>query len=455
MPVLSLAMAGLALAQTQPPRADEKPASVEGEVRDMISGLPIERVHVSLRRFANGGWDRYGAQTTAEGKFTISAIPAGNYQTTLDRVGYVVPVEITRGSLTLHAAEKKDNYKIKLVPVGAITGRVLDAEGAAMEGLTVEAELAGKVERSATTDDRGQYRIGGLRPGKYRVRAKTQTIPIPPEIRTDGTTEVNYGATYHPGALDQKSATPLSVGPATDVTGIDIRMVRTPILRIAGKVSGAPQGIKQISVMLQQGGSFGAAGAQAKPDGSFEIWRVVPGKYTAIAMANDAGGVLRSVPVDLDIAESDIENIELRMLPPEDIKGQLEFADENAKPRPPRQQPGQQSGQQQTPQTAPTAQQPVQQQVHRIYLRDPSNMAPFKTADIADDGTFMLEKVAAGKYQVSIGGYPAFVKSVRLGQTADDGPMLDIRSGAAGGALHGIPELLELPASAAWSAIRN
>ena len=49
----------------------------------MISGLPIERVHVSLRRFANGGWDRYGAQTTAEGKFTISAIPAGNYQTTL------------------------------------------------------------------------------------------------------------------------------------------------------------------------------------------------------------------------------------------------------------------------------------------------------------------------------------------------------------------------------------
>ena len=51
-------------------------------------------------------------------------------------------------------------------------------------------------------------------------------------------------------------------------------------------------------------------------------------------------------------------------------------------------------------------------------------MAPFKTADIADDGTFTLEKVAAGKYQVSIGGYPAFVKSVRLGQTADDGPML-------------------------------
>jgi Carboxypeptidase regulatory-like domain len=429
--LLSLAMAGFALAQTQPPRADEKPASVDGEGRDTISGLPIERVHVSLRRFVNGGWDRYGAQTNAEGRFTIIGIPAGNYQVAIDRVGYVVPVEITRGQITLHAAEKKDNYKLKLVPVGSITGHVLDADGAPMEGLTVEAELAGKVERSATTDDRGQYRIGGLRPGKYRVRAKTQALPIPPEIRTDGTTEVNYGATYHPGALDSKSATALTVGPASDVIGIDIRMVRTPILRIAGKVTGAPDGIKNLSVLLQQAGAFGSSGTQAKPDGSFEIWRAIPGKYTAIAMANNAGDVVRSVPVDLDVAESDIENIELRMLPPEDVKGQLEFSDENAKPRPPQQRPGQQPMQQ----TAPNAQQPSQQPVHRIYLRDPSNLAPFKTADIADDGSFTLEKVSAGKYQVSIGGYPAFVKSVRIGQTAEDGPLLDIRSGAAGGAL--------------------
>src|SRR5580765_1704782 len=118
----SLAMAGfalVALAQTPPPRADEKPASVEGEVRDIASGLPIERVHVSLRRYANGGWDRYGAQTNAEGKFTIAGIPAGNYQVTMDRVGYVVPVEVTRNQLGLHAAEKKDNYKLKLIPVGA------------------------------------------------------------------------------------------------------------------------------------------------------------------------------------------------------------------------------------------------------------------------------------------------------------------------------------------------
>jgi hypothetical protein len=429
-------MAGLAFAQAQAPapRADEKPASVEGEIRDIVSGLPIERAHVSLRRFANGGWDRYGAQTNAEGKFAIAGIPAGNYQVAMDRVGYVAPVEVTRNQVGLHAGEKKDNYKLKLIPVGAITGRVLDADGAPMEGLTVEAELGGRVERSATTDDRGQYRIGGLRPGRYRVKARTQVLPIPPEIRTDGSVEVNYGTTYHPGALDLKSATALTVGPVADVIGIDIRMVRTPILRVAGRVTGAPEGIKQMSVMLLQSGSYSNSGSQVKPDGSFELWRVAPGKYAAMAMANSAGDVLRSVAVDLDVAESDIENIELRMLAPEDIKGQLEFDDENAKPRPNRQQTGQQQTAPNSP-NAPTAQQPAQQPIHRIYLRDSNNMLPFKTADIGDDGSFTVERVAAGKYQVSIGGYPAFVKSVRVGQTSEDGPMLDIRSGVAGQAV--------------------
>jgi hypothetical protein len=57
-PFLLLAAAALGLAQTQPPPADEKPASVEGEVRNSVSGMPIERAHISLRRMNNGGWDK-------------------------------------------------------------------------------------------------------------------------------------------------------------------------------------------------------------------------------------------------------------------------------------------------------------------------------------------------------------------------------------------------------------
>src|SRR4051794_11667576 len=166
---LSLAMTGVVVAQPQVPPAPKKPASIQGEVRDTITGLPVERAHVSLRRFVNGGWDRYGAQTNAEGKFTIMGVPPASYQWALERVGYVVPAEVARNGLTLHAAEAKENLKLKLIPTGSISGRVLDPDGAPVEGVSVEAEAGSRAERTAATDDRGQYRIGGLRPGKYRI----------------------------------------------------------------------------------------------------------------------------------------------------------------------------------------------------------------------------------------------------------------------------------------------
>src|SRR5450631_3186344 len=104
---LLLAAAALGFAQTQPPRADEKPASVEGEVRNSVSGMPIERAHLTLRRFHNGGWDKYGALTNAEGKFAIAGIPAGNYQVTLQRAGFVAPLEVARDPVSLEPDEKK------------------------------------------------------------------------------------------------------------------------------------------------------------------------------------------------------------------------------------------------------------------------------------------------------------------------------------------------------------
>src|ERR1035441_9235496 len=113
MPWLWLGAAPAGLAQTQPPKTDEKPASVQGEVRNSVSGMPIERAHVSLRRYNSGGFDKYGALTHAEGKFRITGIPAGSYMVTLDRVGYVAPLEMTRSPVVLAPDEKKDNLQFE------------------------------------------------------------------------------------------------------------------------------------------------------------------------------------------------------------------------------------------------------------------------------------------------------------------------------------------------------
>ena len=278
------AMADLAFAQTAPvPPSNDQPAGAAGEVRNTIDGSPVERAHVSLQRFNNGGMDRYGALTNAEGKFAIANIPAGNYNIMMDRVGYIDLNGPAARVLKLNAGEKKDTIKLKLTPTGTITGRVLDGDGKPVEWIPVMAESGNRTERSGLTDDRGVYRIGGLGQGKYRVKASPTELPLPPEIRTDTTVEVHYSATYHPNALDAKSATRVQVGAGTGVPGIDIHLVRTPIVHVSGKVAGMPPGAQNAFVSLRPvgfPGGGGSSGGQVRPDGTFEIWRPAPGKCT-------------------------------------------------------------------------------------------------------------------------------------------------------------------------------
>jgi hypothetical protein len=354
----------------------------------------------------------------------------------LDRVGFVAPLEVTRGAVMLRPDEKKDNFKVKLVPVGAISGRVLDADGQPVDAIAVNAELGGRSQRGGVTDDRGQFRIGGLSPGRYRVRAVPQSLPVPPEIRTDGTTEVHYAATYHPGAVEEKGGTPVLVGPASDVTGIDIRMVRVPIVRLAGKVSGIPEGAKNVFVqVMQANGGQGAQGAQVKPDGSFEIWRPNPGKYSLKAQYNNSGELMASGAVEVEVGDSDIDNIGLTMLAAEEIHGQLDFDDEGAKQAP---QAPARPGTQGTAAggTLGTAQAPPPRPPRRIILREMSGMGQTKMGDVSEDGAFTIfSKVSPGKYLVIMSGYRAYVKSVRIGETASEGPVMNLNQGSGGAAV--------------------
>ena len=419
--VVCLLACPLLLAQTPP--ATDAPAFAAGEVRNSVDGTPIERAHISLQKSANGGTDRYGAFTNAEGKFAIPNLPPGTYSIVLDKTGFVDTSGPSAKSLMLHSGDKKDALKLKLTPTGSITGHVLDGDGRPVEYVMVMLDSGDR--RGGVTDDRGVYRIGGLRPGKYRVKAMPEEIPIPPEIRTDTTVEVHYSATYHPNALDAKSATRVPVGAGTEVTGIDIHLVRTPILHISGKVAGMTEGSRNVSVSLRAAGG-NSNGAPVRPDGAFEIWRPTPGKYTIQATWYNGASPLSSAPMELEIGDSDVDNLSLQLLPAEDIQGRVEFVDEEARnPPPPPQRnssPGLPAVAAQTPQ-------------RRIGLRNSDGIQVVSAAAVGEDGSFTLFKVPPGKYRVYIAAPRVYVQSVQLGQTAMEGATLDIRNGSAGAAL--------------------
>jgi len=350
---------------------------------------------------------RYGTFTDAEGKFIINGLPAGHYSFLLDRVGFVSSPSNTRTEANLQPGDKAGNFKLKLTPTGTIIGRVLDADGQPMEGVTVSTELGGNINHSTSTDDRGMFRIGGLRPGKVRVRAQPVSLQFPPEIRTDGTVEAHHSPTYYPSALDAKSAVRVEVGPATEITGVDIRMIRTPVIRVSGKVIGIPPGVKNTFLSMNPRG-----GAPVKPDGSFEMWRVDPGKYTLTVQVNQDGlqGRFASAPTPLEVGESDVENVQIQVLPVGDLKGQVIFEDEEAR-KPPS------TGQRRGPPP-----------VRRVLLRgSPYQSSP--NAELGDDGMFTLKQLAAGIYRVSISSGPVYIKSMTLGPSSFDGGRLDLTSG--------------------------
>jgi hypothetical protein len=405
----------------QPPPANQEPASIEGEVRNVVTGEPIERAHVAA---TIGNQQRFGAITDASGKFIITGLQAGSYAITLDRVGYVASINRVETMVNLHAGQKYQNMKLKLTPTGSIVGRVLDADGQPMEGVVVRSEVGGQPVRTATTDDRGMYRIGGQRPGKVRLVAEIMTLPFPPEIRTDGTVEVHYAPTYHPSAPDAQSATRVTVGPATEVTGVDIKMIRTPLIHISGKVVGMPPGAKGGFMNVQPNTS--RMGTQVKPDGSFEIPRANPGKFTLSVDVNMDGqyGRYSSGPVPVTVGDQDIDNLQIQLYQTGDLKGQVLYEDEDA--RKPPTMPGRNGA-------------PMQLPPRRLMVRPmDSNLSGNYSAEIKEDGSFTLTRMSPGTYVATIpsmgpaAGGAVYVQSMTLGRTNFTLGKLDLKTGIQG-----------------------
>jgi len=410
-------------AQTPPAPPAVEAASLSGVVTNAVTGAPILRAHVSIQ--SGGESERqYGAITNGEGRFTMTQLPPGNYSVSAERAGFVMPRNPAGpfAEVKLSPGDKKESFKLTLVPTGAISGRVSDAAGEPMQGVSVTAE-GGSGGQSAT-DDKGQFRIGGLRPGKYRIRAALQTMPLPPETRTDGTADVHYSPTYYPDSLLEKQAARVEVQPAAELTGIDIHLVRTPFVSASGKVSGLPPGARNVSIDVQRTSGMGdgsPSGSIVKPDGAFAIWRLDPGKYTLVAAiwGQDGRNRLQSAPVEIEVAGVNLEHIDMRMIPPFDIPVRIQFEDDQARqvPQPPA-QPGQ------PPRPAP---------IRRVRLEPlVGARIPPLTADIEAGDTATLEKVQPGLYHLAISWGPAYVKSIRIGSVETEGGALDARNGPVG-----------------------
>jgi len=410
---LGLILLGLTVVAGQQPnpagqKANLRPSdlcSVEGVVAKSTTGEGIKRATVQLTPL-DAGLQPYSAPTESNGRFMIRDILPGRYAIFASGDGYSqeAPQKGKRNTqlsiLDLTPGKYVNGISFRLLPPGAITGTVYDDDGdvvirAQVRALRVVGSGAHRQvgeAGSAQTDDRGQYRIWGLEPGKYLVDATYQSQQSNPNQQTD---EV-YLPTFHPSTPDTSQASIVEVEPDTENSGndIDLRQAHAVVIRGRVLVDSQVKSLKGTYVSLtpstaQGSYSLSTYGSPVQNDsGDFEIRGVPPGPYNLSAFWYDGRRQLYGrVPVDVSGANLDGVNFVLGS--PLTLSGRFRV-DGNSQ---------------------------IDFTRLGLWLLAIDKAMGSGSAQIRADGTFLVQNVYDGTYRLRLAGFPEeyYVKSAREG----------------------------------------
>ena len=196
---------------------------------------------------------------------------------------------------------------------------------------------------TASTNDKGEYRIASLVPGKYFVMARCQlTVPLPHSfIRRGSDVEIpsqGYAPLFYPGAPDLSGGARVVAAAGAEVTGIDSRMSPAVGVTVRGHVTAAgPQALPgnlQFVLeprdpvrleLLRIGARFD------KQSGDFRFQQVLPGSYEITAStSSDSAFYCARVPIN--IGSTAPEPLELKLVPAVTLSGMISFDGEGKAP---------------------------------------------------------------------------------------------------------------------------
>lgn len=110
-----------------------KTGSVSGVVIDAKSGDGVAKAVIILRRDREEG---IGEIVGADGKFTLRDVDPGTYVLAVERDGYVIGPGQSQ-TVKVQAGQPTSDLKVKLLRTGAISGRILDADGDPISSVSV------------------------------------------------------------------------------------------------------------------------------------------------------------------------------------------------------------------------------------------------------------------------------------------------------------------------------
>jgi hypothetical protein len=427
-----------------------------------IAALPVDDIEELIASSTGGVGVVYKsappAMTDSQGRFAFTNVPPGTYKLVFTANGYARQSYGQRSTagvgtpIVLAAGAAKNDVVMRMTPVSAISGRIRDRAGQPIAGVPVRLyryayDETGrkKVQQaaSAQTNDRGEYRLYFLSPGRYYLNAgyepgqsNAQRDPFDPfdsRYVSQNKLSQDYAIAYYPGAADVAAATVIDLQPGADLSGIDWSLSVQQTYRVRGRVvdsrTGAPPPNAILQPLTPYSADSGFNGAlpnfenrpNYKPsDGTFEIPNVAPGSYRLSVNLPDASprqavdfnsmspaeqnayfeaqrAVDRARPkasTNINVGNSDLDNVLLMIGFSGALNGRI-YIDANAAS------------------TSGLAS-------LRVGLKSPDGgrlaVEP-ESQPTKPDGSFRIVNLWPGEYRLSLNGLPSgyYVKQARLG----------------------------------------
>ena len=321
----------------RPLRPGETPPKGTGVLKGQVmasTGTPVRRAQV--RAMSMEGRGGGVTSTDNEGRFEIKELPAGRFNISASKGGFVTgqfgqrrpgdpgtPIELSEGQIA-----EKVNFTLSRGSV--ISGKIVDDGGEPVSGTQVSAMRYAFVAGARRlvpgngeggndrTDDQGSFRLYGLPPGDYFISANNRSGMMMVEQNINNTEADGFAPTYFPGTPNLSEASRITVKAGQEMSGANFALIVARMARIKGRAlnsRGEPMTNGMLMLMPADplmGMNFGMnmSNARVAGDGSFQFASIAPGRYNLQVRPNGMPGANSEfASIAVTVGNEDIDNL--------------------------------------------------------------------------------------------------------------------------------------------------
>lgn len=345
--------------------------------------------------------------TDSQGHFALTELEPGAYRLAIASNGYVrqeYGQRIFPGQgtlLNLAAGKAIRDLAVHLTQTGGVSGRITDTNGQLAVGVNVRllklvynaiGQKTFQDGGTSATNDRGEYRIFWVTPGRYFVAAG-----VPPGPASTGTSGPNdpldrYSLTFFPGVADSTRAAMIEVQSGGEAAA-DFSVPPLQLFHVRGKVTdstGRPPSAISVSFAYQtitgQVGAYSIGQSYDSTTGNFDVPNLMPGAYIVQV---SAGTVERAT---IEVVNANVENLSFVMGSGAVVPGHVRIDGPGASLR-------------------------LGAERVRVQLRGIDVGLILSHSNVEQDGSFKIESISPADYRAVVTSLPVelYAKEVRLG----------------------------------------